>query len=148
MIIDKADALLNDQEINLLADLFLARYGFDKTSLRYRLIRNAVILCSHGAWRIDEVYALVAAAADIPTEQAATEIRRTFSTIKPPSETFNMYYAPPPIEGELRGANITMPSFGRGDDIVEFLGTVFMYLILTNYNNYEYIDYKPQKTAT
>lgn len=146
MTITSADVLLNDQEINMLADLFLGRYGFDKCALSYRLLRNAVILFSHGAWRADEVYSLVADTADIPPEQVKSELERAISTLKTPMhETYNTYYAPPPISGEVRGANVRMPEFGRLDDKLGFLGTVFMYLILTNYNKYEYVDYRPSK---
>ncbi|MCH5351069.1 MAG: hypothetical protein J1F39_03770 [Clostridiales bacterium] len=146
MTITKADILLNDQEINLLADLFLARYGFDRASLSYRLIRNTVILISHGAWDIQEVHELVARCADIEIERAIAEIQSAVKSLKTPMhETYNTYYAPPPIEYELRGESIKMPEFGKVDDTLQFLGTAFLYLILTNYNKYEYIDYQPEK---
>lgn len=146
MTITKVDTLLNDQEINLLADLFLARYGFDKTALPYRLIRNAVILISHGAWTEQEVYELIAKCADIETEQAISLICKAVRALKTPMhETYNAYYAPPPIEYELRGESIKMPEFGKVGDMLNFLGTTFLYLILTNYNKYEYIDYQPEK---
>lgn len=146
MTVTSADVLLNDQEVNLLADLFLGRFGFDKRTLSYRLLRNSVILLSHGAWKADEAYSLVAAAADVTPEQVKSELDRAISSLKAPlHETFNAYYAPPPISGEVRGANVRMPEFGRTDDKLGFLGTVFMYLVLTNYNKYEYIDYRPSK---
>ena len=146
MIITKADILLNDQEINMLADLFLGRYGFDKQSVSYRLIRNAVILFSHGAWNRDEVFTLVAEAADLSVEAVTDEITRAVSALKMPMhETYNTWYAPPPIKCEVRGENIKMPPFGKIDDALEFLGTAFLYLILTNYDKYEFIDYRPEK---
>lgn len=146
MIVTKADILLNDQEINLLADLFLARYGFDGGSTSYRLIKNSIILISHGAWGIDEVYELVAQAADMSTETVTSEIHRAIGKLKTPMHrTYNEHYAPPLIEYELRGENINMPEFGKLDDMLVFLGTTFMYLVLTNYNKYEYIDYQPKK---
>lgn len=145
MIVKNADILLNDQEINLLADVFLSRYGFDKSSTAYRFIKNAVILFSHGVWTKEQVYALVAKSADVDGDRVTAEIQRAVSSLKKPMhETYNAVYAPPPIEYEKRGDNIKMRDYGKADDALEFLGTAFLYLILTNYNKYEYIDYRPE----
>ena len=45
---EKIDVLINDVELNMLADLFLARYGFDTSSAQYRQLRNAIVAFSHG----------------------------------------------------------------------------------------------------
>ncbi len=70
------DKLLNDAEINFLADLFLAHLGADKSTRDYRLLRNAVVLYSHGAWTIDKTYALVGNCAELTADETRKRIKR------------------------------------------------------------------------
>lgn len=135
------DQLLNDAEINYLADLFLAHLRADKATRGYRLLRNAVILYSHGAWQIDRVYSLIAACADISELEAKSEIARTINGLEtPPHEAFNRVYAPPDIPYDNRPIKITMPEELDPNQTIEFLGVVFSYLIVTNYPKYEYLE--------
>lgn len=58
---DKIDALINNAEINALADLFLSRYGFDLGSAQYRQFRNAIVLFSYGtSLTVDDILRLIA----------------------------------------------------------------------------------------
>lgn len=135
------DALLNDAEINYLADLFLAHLDADKSTRDYRLLRNAVILYSHGAWTIDKVYDIVGAAAELSASETKSSISRLLDGRKEPAyKTFNRTYAPPDIPHDTRRLKITMSDRADTDYVVSFLGYTFLYLVITNYNKYEYVN--------
>ncbi len=143
MTIKRIDPLINDQEINLLADLFLSDYGFDTSSREYRRIKNAVILLSHGVWKPKEVYSLIAECEGVSKTVVSRSISKTIYGLQDPIDvTFNEKYGSPED-----GINVTMsddPSIGY---ILGFLGSVFLYIVLSHYNNYEYIKYEPEVEA-
>lgn len=135
------DKLLNDAEINVLADLFLHFLNADRASRDYRLLRNAVILYSHGAWTVDKVYALVGECAEL----SASDVKRRIGLLldgssAPACESFNRTYAPPDIPYDTRRLKVNMSDRADTDYIVSFLGYTFLYLVLTNYDKYDHID--------
>lgn len=139
MVIDKADALLNDAEINYLADLFLVHYGFDRSSLGYRYFRNAVILASHGVMSVAEAYPLLAACADTDVGTYVGVMSAAVAELpKPVASVFNAVFAPNDAPFE-RCEHIVMRERTDLGYIISFLGAAFMYLILSNYPKYEYV---------
>lgn len=128
----KIDSLLNNQEANYLADLFLARYEI-KSAKRYRYFKNAVLAFSRGKWDADEIFHMLAKAADMPTEQMQAELRATIKDLpEPVYKTFNRYYAkenddPPHIR---MGTGKTI------NYIFGFLGYAFLTIIISNYPIY------------
>lgn len=145
MKIDRIDTLLNDQEINYLADLFLARYGLSRGTRRYRYFKNAVILFSHDFLSHDEAYRLLAECADMELSQFKDELRSAVSQLDTPIyETFNRTFNPPPLPYEKPHKDISMSASDDPDYILTFLGITFLYLIVSNYPKYEYISYCEQ----
>ncbi len=135
------DKLLNDAEINFLADLFLAHLGADKSTRDYRLLRNAVILYSHGAWTIGKTYELVGSCAELSANETRKRIKRLLDGLAAPAhETFNRAYAPPAAPYETHTLKIAMSDKADVDYVVSFFGYAFLYLVVTNYNKYEYLN--------
>ena len=136
VIIDK---LLNDQCVNHLADLFLARYRI-KSVKRYRLVRNAVILLSHGLGTVKEVTELLASSLGTSYEKLYCELIVAVTDLpEPVYKTFNDHYCYPRFEGETRPNNIEMRPSSDPDYILSFLGGVFLYVIVTNYPMYDFV---------
>lgn len=141
MTVSCIDKLLNDQEINYLADLFLARYGLFRGSKRYRYFKNAVILLSHDIFDRDEAYCMLARCENITAEQLKSELAAAVSQMPIPiSEVFNKVYNPPPVAYQKPHKNITMTE-NDVDGVLTFLGIAFLYVITSNYPKYEFFRY-------
>ncbi len=141
MIVRQIEQLLNDQEVNYIADLYLSCFGFDMSSKRYRLFRNAVILFSHDAFKPKQIYEFLGELVGKSAAYAENELQSAiYSLDHPIYETFNDCY------GKTEG-NQRRPRMEKRFDasyVLGFLGVTLMYIILTDYNRlYEYIDYKP-----
>ncbi len=139
MVIDKIDSLLNDAEINYLADLFLAHYGFDRGSLGYRYFRNAVVFASHGLMPMSEAYPLLARCADADVETFLAVITDAVRALPSPvHDVFNTVFAPAP--DAPKASHITMRNSRDIGYIISFLGTAFLYVILSDYPKYGFIS--------
>ena len=133
------DKLLNDQQVNYLADLFLARYDI-KPAKRYRYVKNAVILLSHGLGSLEEVIRLLADSSGIEYEKMYCELIVAVTGLPEPIyKTFNEHYCYPRFPGETRPDNIEMRPSSDPDYILSFLSGVFLYIIVTNYPLYDYV---------
>lgn len=127
----KIDSLLNDQEANYLADLFLARYEI-KSAKRYRYFKNAVLAFSRGKWDPDDIFDMLAKTANVTTDRLQQELHATIAELpEPVHETFNRYYAP----------NTALPHVRMSDKktlnyIFGFLGYTFLTIIVYNYPIY------------
>lgn len=136
----KIDSLLNNQEANYLADLFLARYEI-KSAKRYRYFKNAVLAFSRGKWDADEIFHMLAKAADMPTEQMQTELRAAIKDLpEPVYKTFNRYYANDRAEVYSDRPDdpphIRMGTSKTLNYIFGFLGYAFLTIIISNYPIY------------
>lgn len=135
MVIDKLDELLNDSEINYLCDLFLANLGFDRTSKHYRYFRNAVIISSHGFMKPADIYTALAECANIERADFMKHLRSALAALPVPiHEAYNAAYV-------SDGGRAPVMRSGNIDSTIVFLGTVFMYAIVSNYPKYELIVY-------
>ncbi|MCH5161911.1 MAG: hypothetical protein J1G38_00280 [Clostridiales bacterium] len=140
MIIDKIDKLLNDAEINYLCDLFLANLGFDRVSPHYRHFRNAVILASRGFLRPAEMYTLLAECAGIDRAEYVKHLKSALATLPVPvHDAYNSAYA------SESGLDTPIMREGDLDSAVLFLGTVFMYIIVSNYPKYGLVTLNNQQ---
>lgn len=134
MIIEKLDPLLNDSEINYLCDLFLSNLGFDRTSKHYRYFRNAVIVASRGFIKPADIYTRLADCAGIERAEFMKHLRSALAALPVPiHEAYNSAYV---VDGEARSP-VMQP--GNIDNTIVFLGTVFMYIVVSNYPKYELI---------
>lgn len=146
MVIDKIDSLLNDAEINYLADLFLSHYGFDRSSTGYRYFRNAVILASHGLMKTSAAYPLLARCADVDVETFLAVLSDAVRSLPAPVyEIFNTVYSPSPDAPML--SRITMKKSRDLGYTISFLGTAFLYLILSNYPKYDFVSLLPDSAS-
>lgn len=140
MTIPRVDTLLNDQEINYLADLFLSCFDLDRSTRGYRYFKNAVILFSRGAWLPHEIYDYVAQTADTTRYDVRAVLKAALDGMSAPAyELFNAAYAPPPVQCEETVRRIEMGEHLDLDRTLSFLGSVFLYLIMTNYPKYSYV---------
>lgn len=125
---------LNNAEQNVVADLFLACCGFNRTATDYRLIRNAVLLFPHctNEW---ELYGMLESITEITADDLAARIASALTAVeKPIYISFNDRFACSDYNfGEVR-KNIEMPALQTPSDILSFLGAVLAYIIKTNYS--------------
>lgn len=143
MIIETLDPLVNDAEINFLCDLFLANLGFDRTSKHYRHFRNAVVVSSHGFIKPAEIYTRLAECARIDRAEYMKHLRSALSSLPVPvHEAYNAAYV---VGGEKRSPVMRE---GNIDNTITFLGTVFMYIVVSNYPKYELIVDKDGRSET
>lgn len=146
MTVTRVDPLLNDPEINFLADVFLACYRMDRGTRRYRLFRNAVLLFSHDLRPHDSIYAMLAQTAAISVDDVLSELRAAVDGLpKPLHEMFNRAFNPPLLPYEIRPFNVEMTRSDELDYVLSFLGTTFLYIIVTNYPKYEYVELVPEQ---
>ena len=142
---DKIDALINNAEINALADLFLSRYGFDLGSAQYRQFRNAIVLFSYGtSLTVDDILRLIADCDGISHGALVRGLETALRKLhRPVCETYNNYYAPPTSDGR----HIRMKMRLDLKYIISFLGTVFLYLTDVNYKRITRISAAELKRA-
>lgn len=127
---------LNDAEINFLADLFLACFDLDRSTRGYRRLRNAVILISHSVGNVRDVSVAVARLECSTPEAVLIDLRNTVTQLPRAAHiTFNEYYSPPVCADGHPPLSLCMPPFSDPDDVILFLGTVFLYIGFTNYNS-------------
>lgn len=132
--------LLNDVEINLLADIYLARYGFDVTTKAYRRFKNTLIIFSHDFADIAVELSEVAALDGMTAEELTAELKSTVAALpRPLHETFNKYYGTKIFDRDV--AHVTMPDNLSVIDGISFLAGVFLTIILHNYNKYDRFEY-------
>jgi len=142
MRITRIDPLLNDPEINFLADVFLTACGFDRTVRGYRLFRNAVVLFSHGLFPPDKAFGLLAECAGMPRGEYIKELETVLDDLPEPVHiAFNRAFVPEPEPFARSSDHITMDDDPNTEYIVTFLGTVFLYIVITNYPKYSYISF-------
>ncbi len=142
MKISRIDPLLNDPEINYLADIFLAACGFDRTVRGYRLFRNAIVLFSHGLFPPDKAFKLLAECADMPYDEYIKELETVLDDLPEPVHiAFNSAFVPEPNPFARSSDHITMDDNSDPKYIVTFLGTVFLYIVVTNYQKYGYVSF-------
>ncbi len=133
----KVDSLLNDQRVNYLADLFLARYNI-RSARKYRYVRNAVILLSRGIGNMKEVVELLAESNGITYEKMYCELVIAVTDLPEPISTvFNRHYCYPRYPLEKRPDNIEMRDNPDPEYILPFLGGVFLYIVVTDYPVYD-----------
>ena len=139
MVISKIDPLINDGEINYLADLFLACFRFERSTFGYRCFKNAVVLFSRGL-PLGEMYERLAECAGTDRVTFMRELKCAVDSLdEPMADTFNRTYA------QADELCITMRPDNTVNYVIPFLGTAFLYLIIRNYNKYEYVRLdKPQ----
>lgn len=128
---DRIDALLNDAELNLLADLFLARFGFDVASAQYRQFRNAVVMFSYGtSLTVDEILRLIADCDGISHGALVRGLEAALRKLpRPVCEAYNARYAPPAANDRRIRMKLRLDL----KYTISFLGTVFLYLTNVNY---------------
>lgn len=132
------DSLLNDSEINIIADLFLACFEFDRGTQSYRTFKNTVILMSRGIWSLEEVYRLLSECCDKTAQTVKRDVINIIrSTERPMHELFNNAYAPKDAPFDRHPLSVTMSDSPDPEYVVGFLGTVLLYLIITNYPKYD-----------
>ncbi len=132
---DRNCAALNDAEINLLADMFLSCFELDHSTRGYRRLRNAVILISRGINGANNAYGILADIEQTSSKIVADDIRNTLNGLPyPPEQMFNDGY------GVSRASTPTlkMPHYDKPDDIVLFLGALFLYITASD-NDVKYI---------
>ncbi len=131
MTINKIDALLNDAEINYICDLFLFNLGFDRTSSDYRHFRNAVILASHGILKPSDMFTRLAECADIDRSDYMKKLNSVLTNLPVPVyEAYNAVYA------TFDDRRYPVMSKSDINGTVVFLGTVFMYIVVSYYPKY------------
>ena len=137
---DNITRLLNDVEINLLADIYLARYGFDVATKQYRHFKNTMIIFSYG-FADAEIGLNEAARLDGMTAGALTaELEETVAALpRPLYETFNKYYGLKLFSND--DAHITRPDDLSVIDSISFLAGVFLTVLLHNYRKFEPLEY-------
>ena len=134
MTIDKIDKLLNDAEINYVCDLFLANLGFTRVSPHYRHFRNAVILASHGFLRPAEMYTQLAECADLDRADYIKHLKSALAELPVPvHEAYNNAYS------TESGRNTPVMPVGNLDTTILFLGTVFLYIVVSYYPKYSLV---------
>lgn len=128
-----AAELLNDAEINYLADLYLARFYLDRRDRDYRRLRNAVILTSKGLYDFNDICSAIAETEQKTSRTVADGIKRAIGKMPRPAHIlFNEAFA----QSEVMSATaLTMPPHKDPADVVSFLGTAFLYIRLVNYND-------------
>ncbi len=132
--------LVNDREADFLADLFLARYGFDISTKAYRRFKNTMIVLSHDFADIETELQEVAKLDGMTVNELKADIETSVASLpRPLSETFNKYYGSPISDRDT--AHITMPENLSALDSLKFLAAVFLTVITINYPIYEYIEY-------
>lgn len=135
----KVDSLLNDQRVNYLADLFLARYNI-RSAKRYRYVRNAVVLLSRGIGNMREITELLAECCDTTYEKMYCELIVAVTDVPEPISTvFNRHYCYPRYPQEVRPDNIEMRADRDPEYILSFLGGVFLYVVVTDYPVYDLV---------
>lgn len=126
---EEISKLLNDSEINVLADLYLACFGLDRGSLSYRRLRNALLLVPHSANGLTEVCKMLSLVEETTAADIEADLIGTIRKLNPPPDvTFNAHYT---LEYKI---GIRMPEKLKPSDVIMFLGTAFLYLINTNYS--------------
>lgn len=131
MTIGRIDALLNDAEINYLCDLFLSNLGFDRTSPDYRHFRNAVILASHGILKPAEMFTCLAECAAIARDDYMKKLDSALDKLPVPIyDAYNAVY----MTFDDRRYPVMRKTDVNGT--VVFLGTVFMYIVVSYYPKY------------
>ncbi len=117
---------LNDTLLRRLADLFLYRLDIDKSSTSYKRLRGAVILISRGVPDVAGACEIIARSENTSTANVLTDLRRTVDDLDPAiDETFNKYYSPD---------DLFMPHSKKPDDVIAFLGTIFLYILESNFD--------------
>ncbi len=142
MVIQKIDPLLNDAEINYLCDLFLSSLGFDMRSRHYRYFRNAVIVASHDIFRPRAIYAALAECAGTDRAAVADHIKTALRELPTPvADAYNSAF----VARNSDGTCITpVMRDGLGPDgTIAFLGTVFLYIVVSYYPKYSFVVYRP-----
>ena len=125
-------AALNDAEINLLADMFLSCFELDRTTPGYRRLRNAVILVSRGVNGATNAYKIIADIEHTDKTRVATDVRKTLCALPRPAEQmFDDGYG----VTQAKALTLKMPHYDDPDDVVLFLGTLFLYIISSNYGD-------------
>lgn len=131
---DRIDPFLNDAEINYLADLFLSCFPFDRGSRGYRYFKNAVVLSSRGLYSYSDMLPRLAACAGVDVAEYSAELTSAISALPaPPHELFNSYYSDDLTSGR---DVVRMPMSDTPDRIVSFLGTAFLYILVSYYPKY------------
>ena len=132
--------LINDVEINFLADLFLARYGFDTTAKCYRRFKNTLIILSHDFADTETELKAVAGLDGMTASALISDLENTVAALpRPMHETFNKYYGAKIHDSD--DAHITMPDNLSVMESIKFLAAVFLTIIICNYPKYEYFEY-------
>lgn len=128
---EKIDVLINDVELNMLADLFLARYGFDTSSAQYRQLRNAIVAFSHGtSLTVADILYHIADCDGVSYNSLVSGLENALRKLpRHVFQTYNDVYAPPSSDGR----RVRMKPRGDLKYIIAFLGTVFMYLTDVNH---------------
>lgn len=123
-------AALNDAEINLLADMFLSCFELDRTTPGYRRLRNAVILVSRGVNGAENAYNIIADIEKVDAKYIAADVRDTINGLPRPAEQiFDDGYG----VSQAKTLTLKMPHYEKPDDVVLFLGTLFLYIISSDY---------------
>lgn len=118
--------LLNNPEVDRLADLYLAFLNLDRNSLSYRRLKNAVIL-SLKLDNMQVVYAELGKIDACTAAEIAQDIATTVNSLpKPIEQMFNETYC---AEAEMG----FMPHHKTVDNMVAFLGKTLLYILETNY---------------
>lgn len=138
MILDakRLSRALNDQEINYVADVFLANLGFDRKADGYRTLKNAMLL---GVFGLPPVRAYVALDfIEGGGKGAANTVRELISSLPVPiSARFNIAYVLPQSPYRRTALPVTMQE-QTPDDALEFLSAAFSYILFSNYNKSRY----------
>ncbi len=132
--------LVNDRETDFLADLFLARYGFDMSTKAYRRFKNTMIVLSHDFADTETELCEVAKLDGMTAIELRSDLENAVNSLPHPMcETFNRYYGSPISSRDT--AHITMPENLSPLDSIKFLAAVFLTIITINYPLYDYIEY-------
>ncbi|MDE6401025.1 MAG: hypothetical protein K2L54_00255 [Clostridiales bacterium] len=136
---EKAAELLNDAEINYLADIYLACYGLNRSDRSYRRFKNAVVLVSSGVTDYGKVCRAIAELEQKSEKAVADGIGKTVNSLpRPAYKIFNETYSQPRSHASDNQTiqTLTMPPYEKPADVVLFLGTAFLYIRLINYNKF------------
>ena len=124
--------LLNDGEINKIADLFLAACGFNTAAQGYRLVRNTVLLlpyCEDG-----EVYYMLSALVEQDPEVVCERVENAVRAIGDIRKNFNARFKDDLFSFDNARKSLEMPETETITEQLAYLSAVLSYIIRTNYH--------------
>lgn len=131
----RAKRFISNPEAQILADLFLAPYKFDRKNEGYKCFKTAMLIAAHGYVFTTEIYDLGAACLDMDTDTFVLLAANAVKSLKEPiADTFNRTF----FLDEPNRVFLRMRSGISMCDDLHFLGVCFY---LNAHKNYPEIYY-------